>query len=191
MDDVRAAKRALRREFRARRAAVPSRLREAWSRAVATRTAALPEWRGAGAVHLFIGALPGEVGTLALARAALAEGKALLCPRVAGAELETRRLASLDDLAPGHRGLPEPDPERCEPIRAESADLLLVPGLAFTEAGGRLGTGGGFYDRLLADAAAAPAIALTFELQIAAEAPTEAHDRPVDAIVTELRAIRC
>ena len=190
MDDVPAAKRALRRGFRARRAAVPARLREVWSRAIAARAAALPEWRAADAVHLFIGALPGEVGTMALARAALGEGKALLCPRVAGTELETRRVSSLDDLAPGHRGLIEPDPARCEPIRAEAADLLLVPGLAFTETGKRLGMGQGFYDRLLAEIKA-PTVALTFELQIDAEVPTAAHDRPVDAIVTELRLIRC
>lgn len=190
MDDIRDAKRALRRGFRARRAAVPARLREAWSRAVAARAAAMPEWRGADAVHLFIGALPGEVGTMALARAALDEGKALLCPRVAGTELETRRVSSLDDLAPGRRGLIEPDPARCEPAPAGEAALLFVPGLAFTERGERLGMGRGFYDRLLAEAGA-PAVALTFELQIAAELPTEAHDRPVHAIVTELRAIRC
>ena len=127
---------------------------------------------------------------MAFARAALAEGKTLLCPRVVGPELETRRVASLDELAPGYRGLLEPDPAHCEQIRAESADLLLVPGLAFTEAGGRLGMGQGFYDRLLADAAA-PAVALAFELQIVGELPTAVHDRPVDAIVTELRLIRC
>ena len=190
MEDVRAAKRALRRRFRARRAAVPARLREAWSRAVAARAAALPEWRDADSVHLFIGALPGEVGTMALARAVLAEGKTLLCPRVVGSELETLRVSSLDDLEPGYRGLSEPDPARCEQVAASVADLVLVPGLAFTETGERLGMGSGFYDRLLADAAA-PAIALAFELQIAGEVPTAAHDRPVDAIATELRLIRC
>lgn len=190
MEDVRAAKRALRRELRARRVAVPTHLREAWSRAVAARAAALPEWRDADSVHLFIGALPGEVGTMTLARAALAEGKTLLCPRVAGSELETLRVSSLDDLEPGYRGLSEPDPARCEQVAASVADLVLVPGLAFTETGERLGMGSGFYDRLLADAAA-PAIALAFELQIAGEVPTAAHDRPVDAIATELRLIRC
>ena len=190
MEDVRAAKRALRRRFRARRAAVPARLREAWSRGVAARAMALSEWRDADSVHLFIGALPGEVGTMALARAVLAEGKTLFCPRVAGAELETRHVSSRDDLVPGYRGLLEPDPAHCEQIRAESADLLLVPGLAFTESGGRLGMGSGFYDRLLAGTAA-PVVALAFELQIADEVPTATHDRPVDAIVTELRLIRC
>lgn len=190
MEDVRAAKRALRRRFRARRAAVPARLREAWSRAVAARAAALPEWRAADSIHLFIGALPGEIGTMALVQAALAESKALLCPRVAGTELETRHISSLDEMKPGYRGLLEPDPARCEQIAASVADLVLVPGLAFTESGGRLGMGSGFYDRLLADAAA-PVVALAFELQIGGEVPTTAHDRPVDAIVTELRLIRC
>lgn len=189
MDGIRDRKRALRRELRARRAAVPAALRFAWSKAIASRTASLPEWRDAGVVHLFIGSLPGEVGTRSLARAALLEGKTLLCPRVAGAELESRRVRSLDDLAPGHRNLPEPDPSRCELVPAGEAGLLLVPGLAFTARGDRLGMGSAFYDRLLAGIAA-PAVALSFELQLVDELPSAPHDCPVDAIITELRDIR-
>ena len=190
MDGIRDRKRALRRELRVRRAAVPAALRSAWSKAIASRTASLPEWRDAGVVHLFIGSLPGEVGTRSLARAALLEGKTLLCPRVAGAELESRRVRSLDDLAPGYRSLPEPDPARCELVPAGEAGLLLVPGLAFTARGDRLGMGSAFYDRLLAGIAA-PAIALAFELQLVNDLPVAPHDRPVDAIVTELHGIRC
>lgn len=190
MGGIRDRKRALRRELRARRAAVPAHLRSAWSKAIASRAASLPEWRDAGIIHLFIGSLPGEVETRSLVEAALLEDKTLLCPRVAGAELESRRIRSLDDLAPGYRGLPEPDPARCELAPAGEAELLLVPGLAFTARGDRLGMGSAFYDRLLAGIAA-PAVALTFELQLVDELPVAPHDRPVDAIVTELRDIRC
>ena len=190
MSSIRDRKRTLRRELRARRAAVPAPLRSAWSKAIASRTASLPEWRDAEIVHLFIGSLPGEVETRSLAEAALLEGKTLLCPRVAGAELESRRVRSLDDLAPGYRGLPEPDPARCEPVPPGEAGWLLIPGLAFTTQGDRLGMGSAFYDRLLASVAA-PAVALAFELQLAGELPIAPHDRPVDAIITELRGIRC
>ena len=190
MDGIRDRKRALRRELRARRAAVPAALRSAWSKAIASRTASLPEWRDAEIVHLFIGSLPGEVETRSLAETALLEGKTLLCPRVAGVELESRRVRSLDDLAPGYRGLPEPDPARCESVPAGEAGLLLVPGLAFTARGVRLGMGSAFYDRLLAGVAA-PAVALAFELQLVSELPIAPHDQPVDAVVTELRGIRC
>ena len=190
MNGIRDRKRALRRELRARRAAVPAVLRSAWSKAIASRAVSLPEWRDAAVIHLFIGSLPGEVETRSLAQAALLEGKTLLCPRVAGAGLESRRVRSLDDLAPGYHGLPEPDPGRCELVPAGEAGLLLVPGLAFTERGDRLGMGSAFYDRLLAGTAA-PAVALAFELQLVDELPVAPHDRPVDAIITELRGIRC
>ena len=190
MDGVRERKRVLRGEMRRRRASVPAALRAVWSRAIAARIESLPEWRDAGAVHLFIGALPGEVGTRALLDAAWREGKPVLCPRVAGDRIESYRVASPDDLAPGRGGLAEPDPARCERVAEAEADLILVPGLAFSEDGGRLGGGRGFYDRLLAGAAA-PAIALAFELQMTGTLPLEAHDERVAAIVTELRAIRC
>jgi 5-formyltetrahydrofolate cyclo-ligase len=70
--------------------------------------------------------------------------------------------------------------------------VVLVPGLAFGERGGRLGRGGGHYDRFLREArrhGSIAAIAMAFELQMVAEVPREAHDEPVDVIVTEARVI--
>ena len=61
---------------------------------------------------------------------------------------------------------------------------MLVPGLAFDGSGGRLGYGGGFYDRFL-DACPAPRVALAFALQVVQAVPREAHDLLVDRIVTE------
>lgn len=72
-------------------------------------------------------------------------------------------------------------------------DLLVLPGLAFDPSGGRLGRGGGYYDkyvtRLLARCAErgwpAPAlVALAYRAQMVAAVPMEGHDRPVDAVVT-------
>ncbi|HTL75696.1 MAG TPA: 5-formyltetrahydrofolate cyclo-ligase, partial [Casimicrobiaceae bacterium] len=73
-----------------------------------------------------------------------------------------------------------------------SVDWVLVPGVAFDARGGRLGYGGGFYDRLLPGAAgSAPRVAGAFEMQIVDAVPTAPHDVGVDAVVTERRTLTC
>jgi 5-formyltetrahydrofolate cyclo-ligase len=65
-------------------------------------------------------------------------------------------------------------------------DLVLVPGLAFSRAGHRLGRGGGFYDRLLAGRArGAVKIGVCFSLQLHDEVPTEKHDVVLDVVISD------
>ncbi len=90
------------------------------------------------------------------------------------------------ELAPGFRGIAEPDVGR-PLLPAEQLALVLVPGLAFDRDGGRLGRGGGFYDRLLEDL---PPTALRLGVAWACQIsptplPREPHDAHVDAVVTE------
>ena len=67
-----------------------------------------------------------------------------------------------------------------------AVDVILVPGLAFTRAGQRLGRGGGFYDRLLARLPAVTwKIGVCFEVQISDAVPSEPHDVTVDCVMTE------
>jgi len=65
-------------------------------------------------------------------------------------------------------------------------DLVLVPGIAFTRAGGRMGRGFGFFDRFLAHrAVAAIKIGVTFRFQIVESLPLESHDIKLDLVVTD------
>jgi 5-formyltetrahydrofolate cyclo-ligase len=65
-------------------------------------------------------------------------------------------------------------------------DLILVPGIAFTRSGRRLGRGGGHYDRLLASLApTTPRLGVCFSTQIVDDLPVEEHDMAVDAVITE------
>ena len=68
-------------------------------------------------------------------------------------------------------------------------DLILVPGCGFDLNLGRLGRGGGYYDRFLARQSTAITVGVCFECQLIDRLPTESHDRPVDLIVTESRVI--
>jgi len=103
---------------------------------------------------------------------------------------ESRRRQPAPPLMPGAYGIPEPDPRVCEPVTLSAAAAVIVPGLAFDRAGGRLGYGAGYYDRLFhrfeAEGLAMPLrIGLAFAVQLVGRVPKEAHDRAVDLVVTE------
>jgi 5-formyltetrahydrofolate cyclo-ligase len=90
-------------------------------------------------------------------------------------------------LAPGPRGLQEPTGRRLGVDALTTADLVLVPALAASSAGIRMGRGGGSYDRALARLPAGPpplVLALLHEGELLETVPAEAHDRPVHGVIT-------
>ena len=96
------------------------------------------------------------------------------------------------DLVRGRYGIREPRPELPALPEAEWRELLfLVPALSCDRRGVRLGRGGGYYDRMLAESVRGAA-AVVYDCQLADEAlPCEAHDRRVGWIVTEKRLVEC
>ena len=95
--------------------------------------------------------------------------------------MEAAYLDAPDDLAPGAFGIPEPQGEAADPA---SIDLTLVPGAAFDKSGGRLGRGGGYYDRYL-PLVRGLTVGLAFECQMLETVPREAHDIGIQRVVTE------
>jgi 5-formyltetrahydrofolate cyclo-ligase len=90
----------------------------------------------------------------------------------------------------GPRGVPEPDPKRCKKVPIDRIDIAIVPGVAFDEKGGRIGTGTGYYDRLIPKLAQTTRkVALAFDDTVHAQIPMESHDKFVDIIVTDKRVI--
>jgi 5-formyltetrahydrofolate cyclo-ligase len=180
-------KRRLRRAVRARLLALAPAERRAASAAAAGRLLELPELRSAGAIALYAAhhdeADPGlAVPTLA------GWGKRLVFPRVSGDDLEFAEAGDVVELRPGGRGLLEP---RGEPIDVWEIDAVVVPGVAFDAAGGRLGRGGGHYDRILPRLRpGVPRIGFCFGVQVVERVPRTWTDQPVDLVVTELGVIR-
>lgn len=170
----------LRRALRARRSALPDQDRRRLSTAAARRLAELPELQAARFVALYA-ALPDEADP-APARAALEErGVRIALPRVhADGHLEL--VDATGDLAPGFRGVLEP---AGPPLPLDGIDVVVVPGLAFDVDGGRLGQGGGHYDRLLAATGSSTVVGFAFAFQVIAHVPVLDHDQPVDVIVTD------
>ena len=94
------------------------------------------------------------------------------------------------ELKMGSRNILEPDANCCKLVPIESIDIAIIPGIAFDEKGGRIGSGEGYYDRLLPKLPITTRkVALAFEDQIVPQIPVESHDKPVDIIITEKRII--
>lgn len=96
-----------------------------------------------------------------------------------------------EDLVPGYRDILEPRPDLLQTniTEPQNIDVIILPGSVFDERGGRMGYGGGYYDRFVEKIPFAIRIGLAFEEQIVAEAPLQPHDELLDYIVTEKRTI--
>ncbi len=175
-------------ELRARFRRDLRRLEPAWreqgSALLRERVRRSPAWTEAATVLLFV-PRPDEPDVWPLIADALSEGRQVGLPSfdpLTGVYGARRVRDPAADLVPGRYGLEEPQ-GGCPPIPLAGLDLVLVPGLAFTTDGGRLGRGGGFYDRLLA-ATGAVRMGAGLDEQIVPWLPLEPHDVDLDYILT-------
>ena len=100
-----------------------------------------------------------------------------------GHQLEFRVVKEpAQDMHPGAMNIPEPAPHT-PAVAAHEIDILIVPGVAFTRTGQRLGYGGGFYDRFIPRCTNARILALAFEEQLVDTLPTEAHDLRIPELI--------
>ena len=144
-------------------------------------------YRQARSVGLYC-PIQNEVHTELLARRCLADAKQLVCPRVAGKQLDFVAVESLAELTPGAFGVLEPCGARLVPITA--IDLLVVPGVAFDLPGHRLGYGKGYYDQTLAGCRLElERVGLAYEFQLVDRLPVDGHDCRVTGLVTEQRML--
>ncbi|MGE5577335.1 MAG: 5-formyltetrahydrofolate cyclo-ligase [Syntrophothermus sp.] len=179
-----------------------------YSEEIRKRFLALPQVQAARTVMAYLDTR-NEVQTLELIAELLKMGKRVGVPITLLAErrLIVSELVDLEeDLQTGTFGIREPKPGRERPLPTAELDLIIVPGVAFDPAGGRIGYGGGFYDRFLLEMQQmqgqqrpdaptseqpAPLVALAFELQVLEHVVREPHDFLIDWIVTEERLINC
>ena len=134
-----------------------------------------------GAVVGAVWPLPGEPDLRPLLHALHARGQSVVLPETPprGRPLEFRRWTPGCVMLAGRFGTSYPEGLPGRP------DILLVPLLAFDEAGGRLGYGGGYYDRTLAMWPECRSVGFGYAAQRVDSVPVEPHDIRLDAIVTE------
>ena len=170
-------------------------IRAAWSEAISAHIVKLEIYRQASTIlgYMNFGA---EFASELWIQQVLADGKRLALPRV-NRHTNQLDLYWVDDLenqlAAGLWGIREPIVERCERLnRLNEVEFVLLPGVAFTRDGARLGYGRGFYDKLLAHMTHQPALAAAaFALQIVEQIPQEVTDVKVGWIITEQETIAC
>lgn len=135
-----------------------------------------------------------EVETLELIKSCLSQGKRVAVPLVDASAVCMIPLLIKDpvkDLGPGYYDIPEPDPRKSLPVAADEIDAAIIPGSVFDTNGGRLGYGGGYYDRFLVnDAPQAKRIGFAFEVQVVEKVPMLPHDQPLDILITEKRTVK-
>lgn len=129
-----------------------------------------------------------EAPAINYARFFFEAGHRIALPRITGAEgvMEFRSHSDPfdeSDLEAGPHGLMQPGQD----ADALIPDIVFVPLLAFTAEGGRLGQGGGFYDRWLAAHPHVQAIGLAWDMQLAEHLPAQSHDISLNAVVTPTR----
>jgi 5-formyltetrahydrofolate cyclo-ligase len=187
-------KSSLREALLKKRDAIPPEVRRAKDRLIRERLASLDEIRNAGVLFLFA-SFRTEVDTLVMIKAALAEGRRVVLPKVDKDRhaLLLYEIKNADQLSPGYMGIPEPSVNAEERLlTVNDVDAVIIPGAGFDPAGGRIGYGAGYYDILLSGLTKdIPLISPAYEEQIVDSVPTEPHDVKVHIIVTDRRVIRC
>ena len=178
----------MRRAIRAVRDKMPQRARTMAAAGFARVVADLPAVRSAQVVASYV-SRPNEPDTLPLMERLAARGVRILLPVLGtGLQRDWAWFTSAEELqvrAPGRP--PEPSGPTLGAEALSLAEAVIVPALAVDTAGGRLGQGGGWYDRVLAHARpGTPVIALVFPDEVYDAAvrplPRQSHDQPVDVI---------
>jgi 5-formyltetrahydrofolate cyclo-ligase len=177
-------KAALRRQMRALRDRMPETLRAQKSRAIAERLCEAPWYTQVGCIFVYA-AIGSEVDLASFCERAWADEKALFFPKVDGKQMDFYRVTGWEQLKKGAFGVLEP--EAC-PVATEEETaqaVLLLPGVAFSREGYRIGYGGGFYDRYLERRSSIYPVGICFSEQLTQDFVPQAHDRSVREVITE------
>lgn len=163
--------------------------KESISKRITDRVMAMPEYQAARCVMWYVD-VRDEARTRHALPDAVASDKKIVIPYCVDGELELFLLESMDELETGMYKILEPRMDlrdvASKKVDVKDLDLVLVPGVAFDDRGGRTGHGKGYYDKLLENARAeTPLVSLAFECQMFDEIPMQDHDIYMDKVVTE------
>ena len=186
MQETNNSKTNIRRQLRETLAQMTEPTRHAKSTAACSAIIASPEFTAARVIMVYL-STPTEVDTANLAIRAWKQGKTVVVPKVSW---DQRRMLPVEisslhteitTTGPGVR-----EPMSGNPIPTDLIDLVIVPGLGFTETGYRIGRGMGFYDRFLAQSEfIGVSCGLAFEEQIVPALPILDHDVPLSMLATD------
>lgn len=173
----------LRNICRARLRALSPEYRQSAGARITSKVLARDAFRNAETVFCYV-SVPPEPDTRRLIAEALKAGKTVCVPRCRGAgEMDAVPIRSLSELKEGRYGIPVPE-DAAEPCDRTRIDLCVVPCLSAGTDGTRLGHGGGYYDRFLAETKTEK-LCLCYREMLTEGIPTEETDIRADAVVTD------
>ena len=192
--DVISTKKSIREEMKAIRAGLDAETVKLGSKKIALNLFAIKEFQLARHI-LFYLALEKEVQTREMIERSLSMGKKVYVPLVDSVmrRLDITELVDLNiEFKKGSYGIYEPEDKYLKIAPVSIVDFVVTPGLAFDFKGGRIGYGGGYYDRLLKSLSpAVRRVAVAFDFQVIDSIPQEDSDVPVHKIVMEEETIHC
>lgn len=185
--DIKKQKTKLRKAILEQRNHLTATYRAETSQTISTSLLGLDSFQQSNVIAAYI-SFGSEFQTDKVIDAALRLGKTIVLPKIepVGRALSFRTFSGkFDELLSGRWGIPEPNPEKSELIDYSQIEFIIVPGVAFSEQGVRLGYGGGYYDSVISKLPQSSAtVAPTFPIQVVPEVPCEAHDLKVDLLIT-------
>lgn len=137
-------------------------------------------WQEAGTIAVTL-SMPIELDTAPIIEAAWSANKKTVVPKIVNHQMIFVPFDDGSSLQTGQLSIREPVTEVA--VSANKIDLVIVPGLAFTRSGARLGFGAGYYDRFLVNYTG-KTIALALSPQIKQNIPIEAHDQLIQEVLT-------
>ncbi|PJI10295.1 5-formyltetrahydrofolate cyclo-ligase [Clostridium sp. CT7] len=143
------------------------------------------EYKDATNIFVYV-SYQSEVDTHKIINKAIIDGKKVFVPKVISKEkgMEALEIKGLHDLTEGNYGILEPT--GLDYIKPQTIDMVLAPGLAFDKKGGRIGYGGGFYDRYMKLISKSTVkIGICYDFQVVEEVIMDSNDVLVDKIITD------
>ncbi len=177
-------KKEIRQKMLALRRALSASEKEEKSRALTGNLISLKAYQEARRILTYL-AMPGEADLDPLIRRALADGKEVYVPVcLPEKQMEAGRLLDMEHFVKGPYGLRDL-PKGYSTISPAEIDLVLVPGVAGSPDGTRLGMGAGYYDRYLSKVPYEKRVLVLWDFQVVEELPSEPFDQFMAAIVTD------
>ena len=168
-----------------RRQEINDEIKLQWDRIILERLLKSEFYKKAQVIFTYV-SFQGEVDTIKFIETALSHGKTVCVPKVISKKegMEAYKITSLNELEKGFYGVLEPRSEN-QLILPWDIDLIITPGVAFDKTKGRIGYGGGFYDRFLKRVPSqTDKVALCYTFQIFDHIPMDEFDEKVDFIIT-------
>ncbi len=162
---------------------IPEIIREKKSLAIAHAILGSKEYMDCGKVFCYL-SYKTEVSTVEFIKAVLKDGKRIALPYMEDNEnMCFIEIHTLEGLVRNSTGIYEPAFDKSSVCTPDDDTLVVVPGLAFTTDGFRLGWGGGYYDRYLSRHKTMKNIGICFSEQLVESLPTEKSDIRLDRVI--------